>query len=166
MKNAQPVVAVCDTHADTERVVRELQESGFDMRKFSVVGRDVRGVDDAVGYYRTADGDRMMHWGTMGAFWDGLWTISSGSAFFVVPGLGPVLVAGPLVSALAEVPPGSADGLGVLGAGLQALGVPKSGVAYCEEALKGEKLVLIAQGGLEDAARVRRVLGAVLAQPA
>jgi len=37
----------------------------------------------------------MMYWGKMGAFWGGFWGLLFGSAFFAIPGVGPVLVAGP-----------------------------------------------------------------------
>ena len=49
-----------------------------------------------VGYYNT--GDRMKHWGKLGAFWGGIWGMLFGAAFFAIPGLGPILVAGPLVA--------------------------------------------------------------------
>ena len=43
-------------------------------------------------------GDRMKYWGKLGTFWGGLWGLLFGAAFFAIPGIGPVLVAGPLVS--------------------------------------------------------------------
>ena len=49
-----------------------------------------------MGLYNT--GDRMKHWGKLGAFWGGLWGMLFGAAFFVIPGLGPVLAAGPVVA--------------------------------------------------------------------
>jgi hypothetical protein len=39
-----------------------------------------------------------MAWGKSGAFWGGLWGMLSGSALFVIPGIGPLLAAGPLVA--------------------------------------------------------------------
>jgi hypothetical protein len=40
----------------------------------------------------------MKYWGKQGAFWGGLWGMLFGAAFFAIPGLGPILVAGPLVA--------------------------------------------------------------------
>jgi hypothetical protein len=37
-------------------------------------------------------------WGKTGAFWGGFWGLLFGSAFFAIPGIGPVLVAEPLVA--------------------------------------------------------------------
>jgi len=53
-------------------------------------------VEHVVGYYNT--GDRMKYWGKLGAFWGGLWGFLLGSAFFWIPGIGPLVVAGSLVS--------------------------------------------------------------------
>jgi hypothetical protein len=46
----------------------------------------------------TNAGDRMKCWGKMGAFWGGFWELLFGSALFAIPGIGPILVAGPLVA--------------------------------------------------------------------
>ena len=88
------VVAIFETHNQAEDAVRELQRDGFDMKKLSIVGKDYHTDEHVVGYYNT--GDRMMYWGKLGAFWGGFWTFF-GSAFFWVPGIGPLVVAGPLV---------------------------------------------------------------------
>ena len=89
------VIAVYDTHAEAEAAVRDLQKSGFDMTKLSIVGKDYHTEEDVVGYYNT--GDRMKAWGTTGAFWGGIWSLMFGSAFFLIPGIGPLLAAGPVV---------------------------------------------------------------------
>lgn len=163
MKQGQPVVRFCGSHAEAERAVRELQEARFDMARLSVVAREVHGSEVAVGYYKTGADGRMMQWGTMGAFWDGLWTITPDSAFFLIPELGPILIAGPLVGAIAAASGGASGGFGVLGAGLHGLGVPKARLEDCEEALRQDKLLVIAQGPVEQTALARRVLEA---QPA
>jgi hypothetical protein len=40
----------------------------------------------------------MKYWGKLGAFWGGFWGLLFGSAMFAIPGIGPILVAGPLVA--------------------------------------------------------------------
>src|SRR5664279_6447626 len=95
MSKNNSIVAVYPSHTAAEAAVKELQKSGFDMKKLSIVGRDYHTDEHVVGYYNT--GERMMRWGKMGAFWGGFWGLLFGSAFFWVPGIGQVLVAGPLV---------------------------------------------------------------------
>ena len=96
MIETNSVVAIYDTHSQADEAVKELQRSGFDMKKMSIVGKDYHTDEHVVGYYNT--GDRMQYWGKQGAFWGGLWGMLFGAAFFVIPGLGPILVAGPLVA--------------------------------------------------------------------
>jgi hypothetical protein len=44
------VVDVYSTHADAKAAVGELQQSGFDVRKLSMVGRDYHTAEHVVGY--------------------------------------------------------------------------------------------------------------------
>src|SRR5271155_6065238 len=90
------VVAIYDTHTDADRAVKELQRGGVDMHKLSIVGKGYHTEEQVVGYYNT--GDRMKYWGKVGAFWGGFWGLLFGSAFFAIPGIGPVLMAGPVVA--------------------------------------------------------------------
>ena len=96
MSEQNAVVAVYETHAGAEEAVKKLQKAGIDMRTLSIVGKDTHTDEHVVGYYNT--GDRMKYWGKTGAFWGGFWGMLFGSAFFAVPGIGIVLVAGPLVA--------------------------------------------------------------------
>ena len=60
------VIAIYDTHEEAEKAISELQKSGFDMKKLSIVGKDYQSEEEVVGYYNT--GDRMKLWGKAGAF--------------------------------------------------------------------------------------------------
>ena len=95
MSGKHSVAAIFGSHAQAEDAIRELQKDGFDMKKLSIVGKDMHTEEHVVGYYTT--GDRMMYWGKLGAFWGGFWGLLLGSAFFWVPGVGQLLVAGPMV---------------------------------------------------------------------
>ena len=88
MSEKNSVVAIFESHNQAEDAVRELQKDGFDMKKLSIVGKDYHTDEHVVGYYNT--GDRMMYWGKLGAFWGGFWGLLFGSAFFWVPGIGPL----------------------------------------------------------------------------
>jgi uncharacterized membrane protein len=70
------VVAVYDTHAEAEQTVKELQKSGFDMKKLSIVAKNPHAEEHVVGFYNS--GDRIKHWGKAGAFWGGMWSLLFG----------------------------------------------------------------------------------------
>jgi hypothetical protein len=151
-------VGVFRTHQDAEAAVKELQKSGFDMKKLSVVGKDYHTEENVVGYYNA--GDRMAAWGKYGLFWGWLWGLLFGSAFFIIPGLGPVLVGGPLVAWLI----GALDtavvtgGLTALGGAFASIGIPKDSVLRYETALKADKFILIVHGTVQDAEKARNLL--------
>ena len=150
MSERHSVVAIFESHNQAEDAVRELQKSGFDMKKLSIVGKDYHTDEHVVGYYNT--GDRMMYWGKMGAFWGGLWGMLFGSAFFFVPGVGPLLVAGPLVTWMLGVLEGAAvmGGLSALGAALFSIGIPKDSIVKYETAVTTGKFLLIVHGTPEE----------------
>jgi uncharacterized membrane protein len=152
------IVAIYDTHVEAEHAVRELQRSGFDMRKLSIVGKDYQKEEEVVGYYNT--GDRMKAWGKTGAFWGGLWGLMFGSAFFFIPGIGPLLAAGPLVGWIVGALEGAAlvGGLSALGAGLYSIGIPKDSIIEYETQIKAGKFVVIAHGSPEEVSKTKDTL--------
>ena len=158
MSEMNSVVAVYGTHSQAEEAVKELQKSGFDMKKMSIVGKDYHTDEQVVGYYNT--GDRMKYWGKMGAFWGGIWGWLFGAAFFMIPGLGPILVAGPLVAWIVGALEGAAlvGGLSALGAGLYSIGIPKDSVVKYETALRSDKFLLMAHGTADEVAKARDIM--------
>ena len=158
MPKTNSVVAVFKSHDQAEEAIRELQEDGFDMKKLSIVGKDYHTEEHAVGYYNT--GDRMLYWGKAGAFWGGFWGLLLGSAFFWVPGIGQLLVAGPIVAwivgALEEAV--LVGGLGALGAALFSIGIPKNSVVQYETEVKNGKLLLVAHGTADEVERAKELL--------
>jgi hypothetical protein len=152
------IVAIYPSHPTAEAAVKELQQSGFDMKKLSIVGRDYHTDEHVVGYYNT--GDRMKRWGKTGAFWGGIWGWLFGSAFFFIPGIGPLVMAGPVVGWLVGALEGAVvvGGLSALGAGLYGLGIPKDSVLQYETALKTDKFLLIAHGSADEINRAKEIL--------
>ncbi len=158
MSEKNAVVAVYSTHTQAEEAVKELQKAGFALNKLSIIGRDYHTEEHVVGYYNT--GDRMKYWGKQGAFWGGIWGLLFGTAFFFVPGLGPVLVAGPLVTWIVAALEGAAvvGGLSAIGAGLYSIGIPKDSILTYETALKTDKFLLVAHGTADDVVKARDIL--------
>jgi len=158
MSEQNAVVAVYGTHLGAEKGVKELQRAGIDMRTLSIVGKDSHTDEQVVGYYN--NGDRMKRWGKFGAFWGGFWGLLFGSAFFAIPGIGPVLVAGPLVAWIVGGLEGAVavGGLSAIGAGLFGMGIPKDSVIKYEAALKTDKFLLMVHGTSSDVAKAKDIL--------
>ena len=158
MSKVESVVAVYHTHSDAEGAVKELQRAGIDMHSLSIVAKDYHTDEQVVGYYNA--GDRMMRWGKTGAFWGGFWGLLFGSAFFAIPGIGPLLVAGPLVAWIVGALEGAAvvGGVSALGAGLFSIGVPKNSVLEYESAVKNDKFLLLVSGSASEVRKAKEIL--------
>ncbi len=158
MSKENSVVAVYRTHSEADQAVKELQRGGVDMHKLSIVGKGYHTEQQVVGYYST--GDRMKYWGKVGAFWGGFWGLLFGSAVFMIPGLGPILAAGPIVAWIVAGLEGAVEvgALGALGAGLYSIGIPKDSVVKYETALKTDQFLLIAHGTAAEVAKAKDII--------
>jgi hypothetical protein len=157
-KKNDSIVAVLNTHIEAEEAVKELQKAGFDMKKLSILGRDYHSEEHVVGYYNT--GDRVRYWGKLGAFWGGFWGLLFGSAFLFVPGLGPIVVGGPLVGWIIGALEGAVvvGGFSAVGAALYSIGIPKDSILKYETSLKSNKFLVIAHGTTTEIDRAKDIL--------
>lgn len=159
MSTKSIAAAIYDTHEQADEAIRTLQRSGFDMKSLSVIGKDYHTEEHAIGFYNA--GDRMKLWGQSGAFWGGLFGILFSPAMFLLPGVGHVIVLGPLVASIVGGLEGAAvvGGLSVLGAGLASIGIPKDSIIRYETQIKTGKFLVVAQGDAEQVAKARAILG-------
>ena len=153
MAENNAVVRVYDPHAEVEATIKELQSSGFDMNRLSIVGKDYHTAEGVI-TYDNAD-DRMKVWCQFGDFCGGLSGLLLGSAFYFIPGIGPVIVFGPLVSWIVRALQGAVmvRGLSALGAGLHSIGIPKYNIMEYEKALISDEFIIIAHGKPDDIAK-------------
>jgi len=151
-------VGLFSNHEDAESAVKELQQCGYDMKKLSVVGKDYHSEENVIGYYNT--GDRMATWGKFGLFWGWIWGLLFGSAFLLIPGIGPVMVGGPLVSWILGALETAVvtGGLTALGGALASIGIPKDSVIRYETALKANKFILIVHGTRQEVEKAKDIL--------
>jgi hypothetical protein len=155
---AESVIAIYNTHPEAEQAVKALQEAGIDMKSLSIAARGTHTDEHVVGYYNA--GDRMQYWGKLGALWGGFWGLLFGSAMFVIPGLGPILIAGPLVGWIIAGLEGAVvvGGVSAVGAGLVSIGIPHDSVLKYEVALATDQYLLIVHGTPETVADAKRVI--------
>lgn len=160
METKDVIVAMFDKHSQAETAVRELQRSGFDMKTLSIVGKGYHTDEHVVGYYNA--GDRMMYWGSQGAFWGGFWGLLFGSAFFWVPGLGPLLIAGPMVGWIVGAMEGAVvvGGFSALGGALASVGIPNDSVLAYESSIKAGKFMMVMHGTNDEVTRAKGILSA------
>ena len=158
MNDTSNIVALYNSHTEAEQAVAKLSAASFDITKISIIGKDYHTEENVVGYYTT--GDRMKSWGGLGAFWGGIWGLLFGAGFFLIPGIGPVVVAGPFLAALIGALETAivVGGLSALAGGLVSLGVPKESAVRYEAEIKADKFVLVVHGTAEELERARMIL--------
>ncbi len=151
-------IATFNTHIEAEEAVKELQKSGFNMKELSIIGKDYHTEEDVVGYYNM--GDRVKKWGKLGAFWGGLFGLLFGSAFFFIPGVGPIMIAGPFISSIVGGLEGAVlvGGLDALGAALYSIGIPKDSIVNYETSIRNEKFILVVHGSLDEINNAKNIL--------
>ncbi len=102
-------------------------EADMAMDHISILGPASSSGDDPLGVYHSKIGERMLSWGKMGAFWGGvLGALTGAMGLFLIPGIGPLVAAGPIAEALV----GAAGGAGLAGGVMAGAGaVSQLGVA-------------------------------------
>jgi len=149
---------VFNTHVEAEAAIQALSRSGFDVKHLSLIGRGYHTEEHPLGFYTA--GDRIRTWGGTGAFWGGIWGLLLAPAVFLLPGVGLVAMAGPMVAALVGALEGAVviGGLSALGATLTQIGASTEQAIKYETALKVDKYVLMVHDSVEGLAKARNVL--------
>jgi hypothetical protein len=78
----------------------------------------------------------------------------------MIPGLGPILAAGPVVAWIVAGLEGAVElgALGALGAGLYSIGIPKDSIVEYETALKTDQFLLIVHGTAAEVGEARNII--------
>jgi hypothetical protein len=78
----------------------------------------------------------------------------------MIPGLGPVLAAGPIVAWIVAGLEGAVEVgvLGALGAGLYSIGIPKDSILKYQTALKTDQFLLIVHGTTAEVAKAKDII--------
>lgn len=141
------VVALYDRFEDAQQAVRALRDAGYNQNDINMVARDASGE-----YSRYLENNRegaqeQIHDGAatgagIGAVLGGLGGLLLGLGALAIPGIGPVIAAGPIVTALAGAGVGAVAG-GVVGA-LVDMGIPEEHAnLYAEGIRRGGTLVVV-----------------------
>lgn len=150
---AKTVVGAFDSFAEAQRVVDDLRNRGINPDDVSIVANDARGEYSSRLSSGSSTASRQADTSTeavsdtgtgavTGGVLGGAAGLIAGLAGLTIPGIGPLIVAGPLAMALAGAGVGAVAG-GLIG-GLQHVGVPDTDAEYYAEAVRrGGALVAV-----------------------
>ena len=147
-------VAMYTNDESAYQLVERLIAEDFPMDKISVLRRASGEGDDLLGVSFHNSRERITTWGKHGLFWGGLWgLLASAAGMFVFPGVGPLLMAGPIIEMLGATLAGAAitgsamAGAAViteLAAALHSAGVPEQHIEELHDGImQGKTLVIL-----------------------
>ena len=158
MLQENATASIYDNPEEVQGSLQELETSGFDLERVSVIGRAYRDQNEPVAYYR--QGDRLKCWGALSEFWNGLRSVTREWVLFSCPGSGILLVVGSVAVCVEAVLNNSAIfvGMSALGATLYSMGLARDRVRDCEEALRKGSYLLIVHGPAREVMQAKNIL--------
>ena len=160
MMTRNTVVGLFEFSDDAQRAIEALKEAGFPAEDIGVTMRDVDQARMLADEAEVGAGAGAATGALAGGALGGLagWLVGVGT--LALPGVGPILAAGPLAAALTGAALGAAGG-GLIGA-LTGMGVPEEEARWYEsEVGRGGTLVTVrADGRYEEGSRIMAEFGA------
>lgn len=160
---AKKIVGVFENEREASLAIQNLQDRGFTSEEISVVAKDrndLRAIDEETG---TKAPEGLAAGAATGGVLGGVTGLLAGVGALAIPGIGPILAAGPLAAAIAGMAVGA--GAGGLVGGLVGLGIPENEAEEYQEYLnRGNILVLVDEdnrsGDVYDSFRDNRSMNA------
>jgi hypothetical protein len=148
------VIAVFPGIDSAERAVRKLAEDGFPIDRVSIVGKDMQSEIRINGFVSTRD--VLLPSAATGAWMGGLFGLLTGIALLFIPGVGPLIVLGPLAAGAVSAAEGALLG-GAVGALLGHF-VAKEHLPKYEELVRTGSYLVVVHGDEADVARAQQLL--------
>jgi hypothetical protein len=156
------IVGSFDSFNEAQRVARDLIDDGFLDSDVNVIGSNIRGEYRTDERVKATDTSGAATGAVTGGVVGGAAGLAASLMGLTIPGIGPIIAAGPIVAALSGAGVGAVAG-GLIG-GLTELGVSKNDAEYYAESVRrGGALVTVRadDSRAEQAAAIMREHGAV-----
>jgi len=155
-KSPHFVGGVFSNPEDAHALVEEMIKHDFPMDQVSILHKAGGQGDDFLGIVYTNEKERFKVWGAEGALWGSLGGLLAGAGgLMLIPGVGPVLAAGPIIEAII----GAVAGAGIMTAGaaathltiaLRRMGIPEDKLEMLHQAVMDGKTVVLMDAGNDD----------------
>ena len=134
------VIGIVETQLQAERIVSDLQASGVPSGDISVLFPDKRGTKDFAHEHNTKAPEGAVAGVGAGGVIGGTLGLLAGIGALAIPGVGPLIAAGPLMATLSGAAAGAAVG-GITGA-LVGLGIPEIEAKTYEGKIRGGNILI------------------------
>jgi hypothetical protein len=153
---SKSVFGIVTSRGQAERIVEQLQAQGFAASEISVLMPDTGGTRDLGHVKATKAPEGATSGAATGGVAGGVIGLLAGIGALAIPGVGPLIAAGPIMAALSGSAVGAFTG-GIVG-GLIGLGIPEIEAKRYEEKLKkGNYLIAVHTHESKDVDRAKEI---------
>ncbi|MDM8151145.1 Heat induced stress protein YflT [Priestia megaterium] len=141
-RTAKRVVGIYKSEQEAIAAVEDLKNQGYATREISIIGQDRKEVDRVTEETDTEVVDGIATGALTGGALGGLTGLLAGAGALAIPGIGPIVAAGPIAAVLTGAVTGA--GVGGLTGALVEIGLSKDEAEYYGNSVKeGNILVLV-----------------------
>ncbi|MBM7694101.1 hypothetical protein JOC77_003545 [Peribacillus deserti] len=137
------VIGIYENEEQAQAAVKDLQSKGYSMKEISIVAKNIEGLGPSADQVKAKETDGLVAGAAAGGA-IGLTGLFLGLSYLAIPGIGPILAAGPIFTILGGAVAGLATNAGGLSKALQELGLNEDEAREYEEDInKGKILVAV-----------------------
>jgi hypothetical protein len=140
-KHGKNIVGVYQSEQEAIAAIEDLQKWGYDKSEISVIGKDRNDLDSVTEQTGTAVEDTAATGAITGGAVGGATGLLAGLGALAIPGIGPIVAAGPIAASIMGALTGAS--LGGLTGALIGLGIPDDDAKYYEESVEEGKILVL-----------------------
>lgn len=135
------IVGVYNSGEEALAAIEDLQRQGYDRKDISAIAKNDRDVEEISRETDTKTEEGLAKGAAAGGILGGLTGLLIGAGALAIPGIGPLVAAGPLAGALSGAALGA--GTGGLAGALIGMGIPEDEAKQYEEEVKNGKILVL-----------------------
>ncbi|MCY9667856.1 general stress protein [Paenibacillus alginolyticus] len=137
------IIGVFSSEEEAIRVINQLKAEGYRADDISVIGRNNEGLSQIEDETETKAEEGLATGAAAGGVLGGVTGLLLGIGALAIPGIGPIIAAGPIVATLTGTAVGA--GAGGLVGGLIGLGIPENEAKDYDNYVKGGKILVLVE---------------------
>ncbi|WP_144551599.1 general stress protein [Bacillus sp. X1(2014)] len=140
-KHGKNIVGVYQSEQEAIAAIEDLIKWGYDKSEISVIGKDHNHLDTITEETGTAVEDTAATGALTGGAIGGATGLLAGLGALAIPGIGPIVAAGPIAASIMGALTGA--GVGGLAGALIGLGIPDDDAKYYQESVEEGKILVL-----------------------
>jgi uncharacterized membrane protein len=142
------VVGVYDTEQEAIVAIEELVKQGYDKQDICVIGKDLKDTNHIADETGTVVEEKAATGALTGGTLGGITGLLVGVGALAIPGVGPIIAAGPIASSIIGTIAGA--GLGGLTGALIGMGIPDDEAEYYGNSVKEGKILVLTKNRMSN----------------